>query len=36
MITGFNSDIEYGGKVFHVQTEEKGLDNPVVITRKRS
>jgi TonB family protein len=32
MITGFNSDIEYGGKVFHVQTEEKGLDNPVVIT----
>lgn len=32
MITGFNSDIEHGGKVFHVQTEEKGLDNPVVIT----
>ena len=32
MITGFNSDIEYGGKVFHVQTEEKGLDNPVVLT----
>jgi TonB family protein len=32
MITGFNSDIEHGGKVFHVQTEEKGVDNPVVIT----
>jgi TonB family protein len=32
MITGFNSDIEHGGKVFHVQTEERGADNPVVIT----
>jgi len=32
MITGFNSDIDHGGKVFHVQTEEKGLDNPVVLT----
>jgi TonB family protein len=32
MITGFNSDIEHDGQVFHVQTEEKGLDNPVVIT----
>jgi hypothetical protein len=30
MITGFNTDVEYDGKVFHVQTEEKGRANPVV------
>jgi hypothetical protein len=32
MITGFNTDIEYEGRVFHVQTEDKGLDNPIVET----
>jgi hypothetical protein len=30
MITGFNTDVDYLGRVFHVQTEDKGLDNPVV------
>ncbi len=30
MITGFNTDVEYQDRVFHVQTEDKGLDNPVV------
>jgi hypothetical protein len=30
MITGFNTDVNYEGRVFHVQTEDKGLDNPVV------
>ncbi len=30
MITGFNTDVEHGGRVYHVQTEDKGLDNPVV------
>jgi len=30
MITGFNTDIDQEGRVFHVQTEDKGLDNPVV------
>jgi len=30
MITGFNTDVEYDGRVFHVQTEDKGKDNPVV------
>ena len=30
MITGFNTDVQYEGRVFHVQTEDKGLDNPVV------
>ena len=32
MITGFNTDIEFQGKVFHVQTEDKGLKRPVVMT----
>ncbi len=32
MITGFNTDVEHGGRVFHVQTEDKGLSNPVVET----
>lgn len=30
VITGFNTDVQYEGRVFHVQTEDKGLDNPVV------
>lgn len=30
MITGFNTDVEYDGRVYHVQTEDKGSANPVV------
>jgi hypothetical protein len=30
MITGFNTDVDYEGRIFHVQTEDKGLLNPVV------
>ncbi|MCG3191852.1 MAG: hypothetical protein DIJKHBIC_01080 [Thermoanaerobaculia bacterium] len=30
MITGFNTDVKHGGKVFHIQTEDRGLANPVV------
>ncbi|HVY47581.1 MAG TPA: hypothetical protein VHB21_16945, partial [Minicystis sp.] len=29
---GFNNDLKYKGKVFHVQTEDSGLDKPHVIT----
>ena len=32
MVTGFNTDVEHDGKVFHVQTEDKGLDNPIIET----
>lgn len=32
MITGFNSDVRHGNRVFHVQTEDKGLANPKVET----
>jgi hypothetical protein len=32
MITGYNTDVEYAGRVYHVQTEDKGDSNPVVET----
>ena len=28
MITGFNTDVRYEGRVYHVQTEDRGQDNP--------
>jgi hypothetical protein len=30
VITGFNTDVKHETKVFHVQTEDRGLANPVV------
>lgn len=32
MITGFNTDIEHGGVTYHVQTEDKGLENPLILS----
>lgn len=32
MITGFNTDIEHNGVVYHVQTEDKGLDSPLILS----
>lgn len=32
MITGFNTDIEHDGIVYHVQTEDKGLDTPIILS----
>lgn len=32
MITGFNTDIEYEGVVYHVQTEDKGLASPLILS----
>jgi len=32
MITGFNQDVVYKGKVYHVQTEDRGKANPVIET----
>ena len=32
MITGYNTDVEYAGLVYHVQTEDKGDSNPVIET----
>jgi hypothetical protein len=30
VLTGYNTDIEYSGTVYHVQTEDKGHSNPLV------
>jgi hypothetical protein len=30
VITGFNTDIRHGDKVYHIQTEDKGLQNPYI------
>src|ERR1044071_1912161 len=30
MITGFNTDVQHEGQVYHVQTEDRGRENPVL------
>lgn len=32
MITGYNTDVEFDGVVYHVQTEDKGLVTPVILS----
>jgi hypothetical protein len=32
VITGFNTDIEHNGTVYHVQTEDKGLETPLILS----
>src|SRR6185503_16819622 len=32
MITGFNTDVKHGDTVYHVQTEDKGVDNPLILS----
>jgi hypothetical protein len=32
MITGFNTDISYDGTTYHVQTEDKGNSNPLILS----
>ncbi|MCE1228308.1 MAG: hypothetical protein LWX11_02285 [Firmicutes bacterium] len=32
MITGYNTDVRHGHRIFHVQTEDKGLANPRIET----
>jgi len=32
MLTGFNTDFKYKGIVYHVQTEDNGTANPVIVT----
>lgn len=32
MKTGFNTDIEHEGVVYHVQTEDKGLESPLILS----
>jgi len=30
LITGYNTDVEHNGKIYHVQTEDKGVGNPTI------
>jgi hypothetical protein len=32
VITGYNTDVEHDGVVYHVQTEDKGLENPMLLS----
>ena len=32
MITGFNTDVEHEGVVYHVQTEDKGVKSPLILS----
>ena len=32
MITGFNTDIDFQGITYHVQTEDKGVDTPLILS----
>ena len=32
VITGFNTDVEHDGVVYHVQTEDKGLKSPLILS----
>ncbi|MCU1289369.1 MAG: hypothetical protein JWN60_1598 [Acidobacteria bacterium] len=32
MITGFNTDVEYEGVTYHIQTEDKGVETPLILS----
>jgi hypothetical protein len=32
VITGYNTDVEHDGVVYHVQTEDKGLETPLILS----
>jgi len=32
MLSGFNHNIKYKGKTYHIQTEDGGRENPMIIT----
>lgn len=32
MITGYNTEVEYDGVIYHIQTEDKGLETPVILS----
>jgi len=32
MLTGYNTDIKHEGSVYHVQTEDGGTENPVIVS----
>ena len=32
MLVGYNTNVPYKGTIYHVQTEDNGLKNPVIVT----
>jgi hypothetical protein len=32
VITGYNTDVEHDGVIYHVQTEDKGLQTPIILS----
>ena len=32
MVVGYNHNVMYKGEIFHVQTEDSGLNNPHIVT----
>lgn len=32
MLVGYNTNVTYKGNVYHIQTEDSGIKNPVIIT----
>lgn len=32
MLSGFNHNLKYKGRIYHIQTEDGGRDNPQIIT----
>jgi len=30
LITGFNTDVDFNGCAYHVQTEDRGMDHPII------
>lgn len=33
MLSGFNHNLRHGGILFHIQTEDGGIENPTVVTQ---
>lgn len=32
VLSGLNTNIKYEGKIYHVQTEDGGVNNPIIVT----
>lgn len=32
MLTGYNTDLKVNGEIYHIQTEDGGINNPVIVT----
>ena len=32
MLVGYNTNVPYKGTIYHVQTEDNGMKNPVIVT----